>query len=95
MDLEIKDDKKVSSSVKDAEDLETRWIMCNDNNTTSTATIGYDCHPRPYMTVFLILSILVFIILRKSTFIKNWVASHQEKLQEQVDEEEGLMERVF
>lgn len=97
MDPEIQDDKKVSSSAKDAEDVETTWIMCNDNNNTATttATIGYDCHSRPYMTVFLIISILVFIILRKSSFIKNWVASRQEKLQAQADEEEGLMQRVF
>lgn len=48
------------------------WIMCNDSNNmaTTTATIGYDCRSRPYMTVFLIISILVFIILRKSSFIK-------------------------
>ncbi|KAF1799060.1 hypothetical protein FB192DRAFT_1461372 [Mucor lusitanicus] len=72
---------------------QVNWITCNDNAMTEEA---YDCESRPLMTVLLIVSILVLLFLRKSSLIRNWVSSHQEKLSQenQTDEEEGLMQRV-
>jgi hypothetical protein len=46
--------------------------MCEQGSAAAkeTSTLGYSCEKRPYMTVILILSILILIILRKSSFIK-------------------------
>ncbi|KAK4516026.1 Cell division control protein 11 [Mucor velutinosus] len=57
---------------------------------------AYNCESRPLMTVLLIVSILILLFLRKSSLVKNWVSSHQDKLSQdnQADEEEGLMQRV-
>ncbi|KAL7319320.1 hypothetical protein PS15m_002471 [Mucor circinelloides] len=73
---------------------QVNWIACNDNSMTKES---FNCESRPFMTVLLIVSILVLLFLRKSSLIKNWVSSHQEKLSQEdlPDEEEGLMQRVF
>ncbi|KAG2192783.1 hypothetical protein INT46_003368 [Mucor plumbeus] len=70
------------------------WITCDDNNMIKES---YNCESRPYMTVLLVISILILLFLRKSSIIKNYISSHKEKLSQenQPDEEEGLMQRVF
>jgi hypothetical protein len=46
--------------------------MCDNNDIAAIESTehGYNCQTRPYMTALLVVSILVFIVLRKSTFIK-------------------------
>ncbi|KAI7893767.1 uncharacterized protein EV154DRAFT_561040 [Mucor mucedo] len=64
------------------------WIYCAEKDTS----LDYDCQTRPLMNVFLVLSILVCLCLRKSTRIQKWVLANEERMQEQTDEEEGLMQ---
>ncbi|KAI8078025.1 uncharacterized protein B0P05DRAFT_587640 [Gilbertella persicaria] len=71
------------------------WIMCDN----LIENMSYNCEKRPYMTIVLIVTILIFIILRKSSYLHNWSSStHQSRLKQQEEEEEeeqvGLMQRV-
>ncbi|KAI8882402.1 hypothetical protein K501DRAFT_285892 [Backusella circina FSU 941] len=90
---------------------ETTWITCTSNFGVTDSvsgehilsidqinSLGYDCRERPYMTVLMIVTIVIFLILRKSSYINKWVENYDIQLKEQAalsEEEEGLMERVF
>ncbi|KAI8370757.1 hypothetical protein EDC96DRAFT_606600 [Choanephora cucurbitarum] len=74
-------------------------LTTEQTNVTICHSEKHNCQPRPFMNIVLIVSVLIFIILRYSSFLHDWSHTLYEKRIKQAEEEEeeeqvGLMQRV-
>ncbi|KAI8382476.1 hypothetical protein BD560DRAFT_431865 [Blakeslea trispora] len=70
------------------------YISTEQTNVTCNSD-EYNCQPRPFMNIVLIVSVLVFIVLRKSSFLHDWSQTqHENRIKEEEEEQVGLMQRV-